>query len=70
MKPYAFKLVIPFGVWIAFLFVWGCGGHGSHGHHADRHRNPNDIQEYLARLDRPERDSYQQPDKVLAALSL
>lgn len=40
-----------------------CAGH----HH---HRRPADIQEYLSHLDRPERDEYQQPAKVIEALGV
>lgn len=41
----------------------GCAGH----HH---HRRPADIQAYLSHLDRPERDEYQQPARVVEALGL
>lgn len=39
------------------------GGHGSHG-------NPEDIGAYVARLEDPERDSWQKPDEVVTALRL
>ncbi len=41
---------------------------GCAGHH--QHRRPADIQEYLSHLDRPERDEYQQPAKVIEALGV
>ncbi len=64
------------------LFVWlGCAGHGTgthhrHGQHGGsekeqpHHRRPTDINEYLERLDRPERDQYQKPAQVIEALAL
>ncbi len=67
-------------LWALFLAVTlclGCAGHpaeppqghgeGTGTHH---HRGPADLQEYLARLDRPERDAYQKPDEVIEALRL
>jgi len=39
-----------------------------HGH--SEHRRPPDIGQYLEQLDRPERDQYQKPDQVVAALGL
>lgn len=45
------------------LLPAGCAGH----HH---HRRPADIQEYLSHLDRPERDEYQQPARVIEALGI
>ena len=55
-------------------------GHGhdhehAHGHpHArdrlDRHRNPVEFARYLARLEGPERDAWQMPDRLVAALGL
>jgi len=52
-------------------------GHG-HGHHSghgdgparDRHGNPEDHAHYLERLLDPERDAWQKPDEVVAALGL
>ncbi len=43
------------------------GSHKAHKHH---HRNPEDIQQYLSRLDRPGRDEYQEPERVIEALDL
>ncbi len=43
----------------------GCGHED--GHH---HRRPENIQEYLSHLDRAERDQYQKPQDVIAALDL
>lgn len=39
-----------------------------HGH--AEHRRPSDLKQYLEQLDRPERDQYQKPDQVVAALGL
>jgi ubiquinone/menaquinone biosynthesis C-methylase UbiE len=52
------------------------GGHGHFdergrprpGH--DRHGNPEDLEAYLARLEGPDRDAWQKPDEVVAALGL
>ncbi len=58
---------------LAALCLWlpfgpaACGGHEQTGHH---HRRPADINEYLERLDRPQRDAYQKPAEVLAALEI
>lgn len=38
--------------------------------HHHRHRNPENIAEYLEHLDRPERDEYQKPQEVMGALGL
>ncbi len=35
-----------------------------------QHRRPQDIREYLEHLDRPERDQYQKPAQVVAALDI
>ena len=57
-------------------------GHGNkhgpgheHGHaHAhgpfDRHRNPEDFERYLGKLENPEREAWQMPDQVVEALAL
>ncbi len=62
--------------------LWfGCAGPGPHGQdrhgheqggqqHQAHHRRPADVQEYLAHLDRPERDEYQKPSQVIDALTL
>ena len=42
----------------------------SHHGHRDRHGNPEDLAAYLARLESPERDQWQQPDRVVRALGL
>lgn len=47
--------------------------HGHHHHHdveRDHHKNPVDFEAFLARLDDPARDEWQQPDRVVAALRL
>jgi ubiquinone/menaquinone biosynthesis C-methylase UbiE len=38
--------------------------------HRDHHGNPEDLKEYIARLDDPGRDEWQRPDVVLAALGI
>jgi ubiquinone/menaquinone biosynthesis C-methylase UbiE len=38
--------------------------------HRDHHGNPKDLQEYIAKLDDPERDEWQRPDTTLAALGI
>ena len=50
---------------ISLLIQWGCAHEAAHPH-----RRPSDIKEYLARLDRTERDEYQKPEEVVAALAL
>ncbi len=47
----------------AVAILAGCAGQ----HH---HRRPADIQAYLSHLDRPERDEYQQPGRVIEALGV
>ena len=53
-------------------------GHG-HGHEHDhehehgpfdRHRNPVDFERYLGKLENPDRDAWQMPDRVVEALAL
>jgi arsenite methyltransferase len=39
-------------------------------HHRDHLGNPQDLEQYLAKLDSPERDEWQQPAQVLRALEL
>ena len=69
-----------FATLVLFLSL-GCAGHGTGPHHRHgqhegaqnqqpHHRGPTDIKEYLARLDRPERDQYQKPAQVVEALAL
>lgn len=36
----------------------------------DRHRNPVDFERYLGKLEAPDRDAWQRPDEVIAALGL
>src|SRR2546430_1378952 len=43
--------------------------HGEHHQH-DRYGNPEHLREYLERLDGPERNEWQKPDEVIAALRL
>jgi len=38
--------------------------------HRDHHGNPEDLTEYIARLDDPGRDEWQRPDTVLATLDI
>ena len=43
----------------------------AHGHsHFDRHRNPADFERYLAKLEGPDREAWQKPDRLIAALGL
>ncbi len=44
-------------------------GH-SHNHGRDHHGNPKDFANYLKRLESPERDAWQQPQRVIKALKL
>jgi SAM-dependent methyltransferase len=44
-------------------------GHG-HGPHGDRYGNPADLDSYIARLVEPERDQWQKPDQLVAALKM
>jgi ubiquinone/menaquinone biosynthesis C-methylase UbiE len=39
-------------------------------HHRDHHGNPEDLDGYIARLTGPDRDGWQRPDEVVAALGL
>jgi ubiquinone/menaquinone biosynthesis C-methylase UbiE len=39
-------------------------------HGAAEHRRPTDLKQYLEQLDRPERDQYQKPERVVEALGL
>ena len=41
-----------------------------HDHHHDKHRNPEDLDSYIARMEDPERAGWQKPDEVLRALRL
>ena len=49
---------------LALIFLIGALTSCSH------HHGPRDIAEYIQALERPERDAYQKPDEVVAALSL
>jgi ubiquinone/menaquinone biosynthesis C-methylase UbiE len=40
------------------------------GHAHDRHRNPEDLDSYIARMEDPERAAWQKPDEILRALKL
>jgi ubiquinone/menaquinone biosynthesis C-methylase UbiE len=43
----------------------------AHAHaHFDRHRNPADFERYLAKLEGPDREAWQKPDLLVAALGL
>jgi SAM-dependent methyltransferase len=39
-------------------------------HDHDKHRNPEDLDSYIARMEDPERAAWQKPDEVLRALQL
>ena len=39
-------------------------------HHRDRHGNPEDLDAYIAKLTSPDRDAWQRPDEVVAALGV
>ena len=39
-------------------------------HHRDHHGNPEDLDGYIARLTGPDREAWQRPDEVVAALGL
>ena len=41
-----------------------------HEHHHDRHRNPADFERYLGKLESPDREAWQRPDRVVEALAL
>lgn len=43
-------------------------GHGDSAH--DQHGNPHDFEQYISRLDEPEREAWQKPDEVVGALTL
>jgi ubiquinone/menaquinone biosynthesis C-methylase UbiE len=47
-------------------------GHAhTHAHeHFDRHRNPEDFARYLEKLEGPDREAWQKPDRLIAALGL
>jgi arsenite methyltransferase len=61
LSGYRFSLVSTLGL----IFLIGALTSCAHHHHG-----PRDIAEYIQALERPERDAYQKPDKVVAALSL
>jgi SAM-dependent methyltransferase len=44
-------------------------GHGHEGHHG-RHGNPEDVDAYVAKMLDPDRDGWQRPDALLAALGV
>jgi ubiquinone/menaquinone biosynthesis C-methylase UbiE len=46
------------------------GAPGRREHHRDRHGNPEHLEEYLAKLEGPDRAAWQKPDEVIAALGL
>jgi len=58
----------------AALVAWGARAllaqePASHGH-GDKYGNPHDLDSYIARLASPERDAWQKPDELVAALRL
>jgi SAM-dependent methyltransferase len=56
------------------LLALGCThghhGHGHHGHGGLTTNNPGDMDQYIGRLESPERDAWQRPDAVVAQLGL
>ncbi|MGH7255294.1 MAG: class I SAM-dependent methyltransferase [Nitrospirales bacterium] len=62
------------GKWLGLALAAGlCLGLAQcapHHHGAGHHRRPTDIQDYLRHLDSAERDQYQKPEEVVAALQL
>lgn len=46
------------------------GGHAHHAHHAGHHHGFNGIEQWINRLDNPERAKKQRPDEVIAQLGL
>ncbi len=59
---------------VILLLALGCThGHGHHGHHGHgglTTNNPADMDQYIARLQSPERDAWQRPAAVVAQLGL
>jgi ubiquinone/menaquinone biosynthesis C-methylase UbiE len=53
----------------ALLMAASSQSHGEQ-HHKDRHGNPADLPDYIARMLDPTRDAWQKPDEVVAALGL
>jgi ubiquinone/menaquinone biosynthesis C-methylase UbiE len=45
-------------------------GHAHGGHRHDQHGNPDDLAGYIAKMEDPSRDAWQQPDEVLRALGV
>ena len=45
-------------------------GHGNHAHHAEHHHGFRGIEQWITRLDNPERDKKQLPNQVIANLGL
>ena len=73
------QVLFGLAAWGLLPLLFACAGHTPHSHdrHSQQgdaqhgqahHRRPSDVQEYLAHLDRPERDAYQKPDQVVEAL--
>ncbi|MFQ5992206.1 MAG: class I SAM-dependent methyltransferase [Nitrospiraceae bacterium] len=56
------------GLLVTTVLVSCTATHDRHGR--THHRSPADTEKYLERLDRPERDEYQQPARVIQALAL
>ena len=64
------RRLIRFGCALALL-VWLAGPWPASAQHGQQeHRRPPDLKQYLEQLDRPERDQYQKPDRVVEALGL
>ncbi|HEX4932958.1 MAG TPA: class I SAM-dependent methyltransferase, partial [Gemmatimonadaceae bacterium] len=49
--------------------VSGAHEHGGHKQHG-KHGNPEDLKDYVARMENPERAEWQKPDEVIAALKV
>ncbi len=54
---------------LAIGLLASCAAMAAH-HGRMPHRSPADLQEYLRKLDRPERDHYQKPSQVMETLAL
>ncbi len=54
---------------LAIGLLASCAAMPAH-HGRMHHRSPADLQEYLRKLDRPERDHYQKPSQVMETLAL
>lgn len=62
------SVLVGFALALSAWCAWTWPSAAQHGR--PEHRRPPDIAQYLEQLDRPERDRYQKPDQVVAALGL